>query len=589
MDTSDELIQELQACCSSLLPKLHALLSKSIHSQEHEFLRLGEKLQEFAFGAGELGNLTQSLLENFSRQGMEGVIQGFTSELQEMHDVCGTESSSKALGDLQNIVKTISGLDELLREFSRLVRHLQMLGISTRIESARLGADGSGFSTLADDVEKLAHRIEDHSSKIGQDARSLADLSNLALRQTESMRDKQSQCSTSIFSDIRHNVAALSDIVGQSEGLTQSLALRSATIQGSIGEVVSSLQFHDIVRQQVEHVEEALDDINKMLGENKPQQEKSDIANWVADVASIQRWQVKNGSERFFNAVETLITNLGNVRDTLQEMQQEVTSLLGSDAKGSSTTLVRIEKSVDGMLGTMQVFASQGEKIGKTMGSVATTVSEISSYLGDIEEVGAEIELIALNASIKAAHTGDQGAAMGVLATSVQHLSKEASRQTNEVADVLRRISDAAALLGERAADFLDTSQVLSMMERLKLLMQHFKDMDATISNGFLTLIKKNSNLTKEITQLIDSIQLHHAVSALLGKAEKELEVLENKSRRLAPEGTDTQRSERLKKLLERYTMDAERLVHQHVFSDDAHTASQQNTDDGRWDNVELF
>ena len=41
-----------------------------------------------------------------------------------------------------------------------------MLGISTRIESARLGGDGRGFSTLADDVEKLAHAIVDHCAGI---------------------------------------------------------------------------------------------------------------------------------------------------------------------------------------------------------------------------------------------------------------------------------------------------------------------------------------------------------------------------------------------------------------------------------------
>jgi methyl-accepting chemotaxis protein len=34
-----------------------------------------------------------------------------------------------------------------------------MLGISTRIESARLGDQGLGFSTLADDVEALAGKI----------------------------------------------------------------------------------------------------------------------------------------------------------------------------------------------------------------------------------------------------------------------------------------------------------------------------------------------------------------------------------------------------------------------------------------------
>lgn len=594
MDNLSELVHQLKELCAARIPELKKRVSQSIGAHEKDFLRLGDKLQDFSVQAGSLAGLAGQVLDSMAGQNMSDVIQGFNDELHAMSEVCSTRPADDALGDLRSIVETIEGLEEHLREFNRLVRKLQMLGISTRIESARLGSDGVGFHTLADDVEKLGNRIEGHSSKISQHAKALSEFSHLAMRQTATMRDKQSECSASIFSDIRNNLDTLLQVVDSSNELSEKLALRSKEAQRTIGEIVSSLQFHDIVRQQVEHVDEALDDIANVILHGGDSQladhpEHADLAGWVADVAHLQVWQVRNGAERFEKAVQSIIENMQELAAGMQGMQEEITGLLGKDASSSSGTLQHIEGTVDKMLETMKVFAGQGEEIGATMSSVATTISEISSYLEDIEEVGAEIELIALNASIKAAHTGEQGAAMGVLAMNVQQLSKEASKQTDDVAGVLRSIAESADMLGSRAADFLDTSQVRAMVESLKKLLSQLKEVDSAISSGFAELSRQSADLAADIKKLTRSVTFHESVSARLAQAAEGLEDLETSARSLAPDSDEQKRPERLKKLLERYTMDAERLVHEQVFAAEPGAAAAQEQGGEDWDNVELF
>lgn len=551
-------------------------------------------LQRYSMQAGDLSSTASGLLQSTSGQDIAELIKGFDVELQSMHNVCSTLSGRKALDDLRNIVKTITELEELMDEFGRLVRHLHMLGISTRIESARLGSDGSGFHTLADDVEKLGNRIDGHTTRITQQARSLLELARLAIQQTQEMLQQQEKCSESIFQSIKGNLDSLLNMASSSEGLTESIASSSQDVSQRIGEVVSMLQFHDIVRQQVEHVEEALDDVSGVLFNNSEthlsvQPENADLAGWVADVASIQKLQVQSGKERFVNAVESLKDNLSGIVSSVQVMENEITSLVGQDTAGGTKSLVAIERTVDGMLGTMNDFAVQGEEIGRTMSSVASTVAEISEYLSDIEEVGAEIELIALNASIKAAHTGEQGAAMGVLAMSVQQLSKEASRQTEEVSSLLYGVSDLAGMLKERAAEFLDTSQVQDMVGKLKGLLTNLKTLDGTISSGFSQLVNESSELAQDIAQLTGSIDFHLKVEAQLQEAEDKLAAFEEQAKELAPPSDEQHRPERLKNLLERYTMDAERLVHEQVLNiADGNAATEEDAGDDM-DNVELF
>lgn len=589
----------LRALIHRLMPGVKRRLTKSVREHETAFLQLGERLQEFSRRAGELAEYSQELLASAAGQAMDEIIQVFHRELAEIHNVCSTAAADSAIEELAGIVEVIGKLESNLLEFGRLVRRLQMLGISTRIESARLGSEGRGFSTLADDVDKLANRIVVHTSSILEKARSLAELLRRAGTQTEAMRGQQSACSAKVFLEIRDNLDDLQAVAAAARQLSATLSEMALDNRKSIGEAVASMQFHDIVRQQVEHVEEALDDIEALVsgrsagqGEDGEAVPDGELAAWIADVVGLQRDQVSNGRERFVEAVENLKSNLANIAVNVQGMEQEITSLLGRDAASGARTLSRIEQGIGNMLGAMQDFAGRGEEIGRTMGKVAATVSEIGSFLGDIEEVGAEIELIALNASIKAAHTGEQGKAMGVLAASVQQLSREANAQTDGVAALLRDISQAAASMGAQADSFLDTGQVRGMVGRLQEVVASLKDIDRESGEGFSNLQAESGKLGRDVSDLTAGIVFHRQAAEQFDAAESGLADLEQEARVLSPLDKDLHRPERLERLLRRYTMEAERLVHESALDASARqggAAAATSASQEEWDNVELF
>jgi methyl-accepting chemotaxis protein len=589
----------LRALIHRLIPGVKRRLARSVREHETAFLQLGERLQDFSRRAGELAEYSQELLASAAGQTMDEIIQVFHQELAVIHNVCSTAAADSAIEELTDIVRVIGELESALLEFGRLVRRLQMLGISTRIESARLGSEGRGFSTLADDVDKLANRIVAHTSSILENARSLTELLRRAGTQTEVMRGEQSSCSAKVFLEIKDNLDDLQAVATAAQQLSASLSEAARENRESIGEAVASMQFHDIVRQQVEHVEEALDDMEALVsGRNSGQGNggeavpDGELAAWIADVAGLQRNQVSNGRERFVHAVESLKCNLTDIAANVRGMEQEITSLLGQDVASGARTLSRIEQGIGNMLGAMRDFAGRGEDIGRTMGKVAATVSEIGSFLGDIEEVGAEIELIALNASIKAAHTGEQGKAMGVLAASVQQLSREANAQTDGVAALLRDISQAAASMGAKADSFLDTRQVRRMVGRLQEVVANLKDIDRESGAGFSNLQAESGKLGRDVADLTAGIVFHRRAAEQFDAAESALADLEQEARVLSPLDKDLHRPERLERMLQRYTMEAERLVHESALEATARqggAAAANSASEEEWDNVELF
>ncbi len=577
----------------SKFPKLRKGLSQSITQREPEFLQMGEQLLDIASRAGDISEDANAFTQLTQDTAVEGFARKLNEKLGEMTEFCSQTSSSNNIDELSSILETIEMLETHLQEFKRIVRSLQMLGISTRIESARLGADGRGFNTLADDVESLGHTIVSYSGQILDKSKELYDLSLSARNKTEELQTVQAQCSSDVLGKLSSNMDQLRALSDMARTISADIVVQAEQTTSNISDIVSSMQFHDIIRQQVEHVEEAIDDMIELITEHQNKEtaaeESADLVGWIADVCDLQVSQLDNASERFLSAVENLKTNLVSIGENVNQMVGSLEQISGNGRE--QRALQHIENNITLAVDNMRHFTKQGEQIGLVMSSVADTVSEIGSFLADIEEVGAEIELIALNASIKAAHTGEKGKALGVLAQAVQKLSVDARTVTDAISSVLQSIAQAADTLKTNADSFMDTTQLDGMVSELVGTINEVKQLDEQVLSNSEDLAQRSERLEKEIIALNEQIVFHHQVEKELHVPQEGLAVLNTDAREIIPTELDTNRPDRLKKLLERYTMEEERIIHESALDgQNVGPQSQQAGDEVEvWDNVDLF
>ncbi|WP_029894645.1 methyl-accepting chemotaxis protein [Desulfohalovibrio reitneri] len=566
--------------------------------REDNFLELGSTLQDAWSRASGLAERAGRLSEATSGEGMAGAIGDLEAKLEELTGVCRLDTSEDSLEQLGRILDIVQGLDRFIGEFRRIVRKLQMLGISTRIESARLGNLGSGFSTLADDVEKLSHTIEEHSANITEQSGKLRDLVWSAREKTSEIMATQRGCSEEIIEHVTENLGHLREVDRRSTEAAAKLPHRSREMADNVGHVVQSMQFHDIVRQQIEHVQHALDDMGRELlrRENEVREVDESSRNalgFAADVARLQISQVQNAHERFGTAVETIRDNLRGVALGVRRIVDEAASVLeaGSD-DGKTSVLERIEEGIFEVMSGIRAFADQGRDMADLMRDVAGTVSAMSGFVTDIEDVGSEIELIALNASVKAAHTGEEGAALGVLATSIQTLSVEARRETDSASTVLRQVSEASRTLQENAESYMDTSGVEEMLEKLNSLIDRIRGMNSGVRGAFDDLRSTGERLAGDVEEVAESVDFHEDVCHDLRTLETALREMEDEARDLVPANDDESRPQRLREMLSTYTMEAERDIYRKTFEmeDEPESHPEVFEEEGEFgDNVELF
>jgi hypothetical protein len=210
----------------------------------------------------------------------------------------------------------------------------------------------------------------------------------------------------------------------------------------------------------------------------------------------------------------------------------------------------------------MRDFTAMGEEISVLMSTVAETIKEMSIFLSGIEEVGAEIELISLNASVKAAHTGEDGKALGVLAQSIQRLSMDAMDQTKRVSEVLLKITECSKRLEENSSEYVAGKDLEELVVRQESTTVSLRALNERVDNLFAEVSRESRELGQDILQVADGTRIQEKVCADLDMVSGQVDDLIRQALEAVPDMDEAGRSERLKELLGRYTMEAERMVH---------------------------
>ena len=573
------------------LDSLSRGLSDVISGRENKFLEISSGIQDVSSRAKQLSALSSDLANKVSGEGFGGSVNELSAKLEEMNEMSKRVDPEKGSKRLQELAGSINGLMEYMQRFRPIIRRLKVLAISTRIESARLGSEGKGFETLANDVEKLSVKTGEYSQRVWKKITELR-------KMVDSAKVGGGTDLGSIFEDIRSTFDNLSAMQDNSRQVTEFVTGQTEDIAGSIGEVVSSIQFHDITRQQVEHVAEILQEMVGYLKEHEANPENTEdtdvFAAWVGEVSELQASQLQAASSGFNSALGRIRDSLIDITSRIEDLEKKMQDF-SRDESGQSV-LLQLKNKIQGFLGHLQQGGSELEKVMQIMSSVANTVGEMGDFVREVEEVGEEMELIALNASVKAAHTGEDGLAMGVLAEDTRKLSVEAGDNTSQVAKGLEEMSSSSEELKANIRESTEFSeQNKETASRVSEIVEKLDQVNQEVSSLFIDVRERAQSLRGYLEKLAETRQLESEVTGDLERVRKDLLEIKDQAREMAPSVDKQALSDRLQDILNRYTMETERLVHKSFSGEqDEGIPEQGGGEDGGdsqefGDNVELF
>jgi methyl-accepting chemotaxis protein len=176
------------------------------------------------------------------------------------------------------------------------------------------------------------------------------------------------------------------------------------------------------------------------------------VLSTSASQISSSTTQLATTSAQAATAVSETTATVEEVRQTAQLASQKAKSVSENTQRMtqiSQTGTKSTEETIEGI----NVIQEQMESIGDTMMRLSDQSQMIGRIVATVEDLAAQSNLLAVNASIEAAKAGEQGKGFAVVAQEVKSLAEQSQQATNQVRNILtdiRKATSAAVMATEQ-------------------------------------------------------------------------------------------------------------------------------------------
>jgi len=327
-------------------------------------------------------------------------------------------------------VKLLDALSQLTRKQRSIARETQTLSVLTNIEVARLGQLGVGF-------QYLAKQLDEFSQSVAASTRELSSHTDERKTAIENTRRTLAVGLPRMRQEFARIEADLADALGVVGSSLNQLAQTPEQFRGCVSEiaaqiahVVAAIQAHDITRQQLEHVQQALELITVQLGKVYDQEpQASEELPRISAGMLVQVCQLKS--------IETTVTGwVFQLRSCIDGILQ----ISASEIVGIGPVVLEQEQALSKQLARIEALERecQQETVGveETLAGLSQLMQLVSEHLERSKLVRDRLQLLTFNSIIEASHLGSKADAILEISQSIKRISVAWSEITDQSAHV---------------------------------------------------------------------------------------------------------------------------------------------------------
>lgn len=163
-------------------------------------------------------------------------------------------------------LQQVRALEPLVDVISEVAKHINILSINATIEAARAGESGRGFAVVASEVRRLATVTANAAVEIGSKIRLVT--AGVDQELDDAMNAGQTDGAAGSMRAVMGDIASMHARFAEASARLQAddgIEEGNNAIRDGLGDALGLIQFQDVLRQRVGHVQEALHGLNERL------------------------------------------------------------------------------------------------------------------------------------------------------------------------------------------------------------------------------------------------------------------------------------------------------------------------------------
>lgn len=537
------------------LPVLVDALKRIVKDSEDDFMALGMNLQKVQMMSSAQRQKIAAAMGLFNGEGESGILPQISSYVQRSQQETrhAQQTAANLCTDLAGMVRLMDSIAQKTNVLERAGLFLHVIGINTGIECARYGQMEAMFKVVSQDTILLATQIRDTTNTLlDQTVKAKSEEEKTLVGAQKSIDSLQTLARQSNQAT-ETALGKVGELVDYSISMVNEVERMSHDITAEINRVVMGIQFHDNLRQRVEHVNEVLLE----TGQDATNPSEEDLCNAYLSVA-LQQAQLEQLVGELGDLYLTQNQAVANILEAISHLDTRLESVATEQSQG-----IAQENPVEALLTgitALQELNRESLSLGREIRSSSERAEQIAGDMHTAIQgtftIANSVKINALNAIIKAAKFGRIGESLQVLAQGMVDVSKDTRQLVQVFNELLGKLgklvhNDENETPGQK--DHSDTAEFDSpQMEQ--------------VFHRFREELLASKLDCQSLTRSLEREQRHLAFIAELKDAiQQQAEQLARYAETIRPQNEElleTLRNSFGKQLEARYTMNEEREIH---------------------------
>ncbi|MCP4311682.1 MAG: hypothetical protein GY790_10500 [Bacteroidetes bacterium] len=447
--------------------------------------------------------------------------------------------------------------------------------------------------------EALARDIRSSFPELGSRLEEFKNQVYTLINQAKSTRDKSSIRYDNLTKDIEACINLVSQKHQESSLQIPLLKQKIENSSQSIANIITHLQYQDIIKQKIDHIKQShsqiIDNLQHQEQSEQNSSEDSGLIKYyqkIGDVAGLQTAQLLLVNNEYQVAIEVIIKSFQQIGDDLTSISS-LSQIISFESNTSEFTLIRHIKDKLGK----GIILLDGENLSEHVINDHEIGTREHDLLLEIKKISDPFEKVTKHDLFSTSGDGavpEPSDSHPRVLKQIISLVSEIKAKTEKFSDSIREIIDLSIQLRSQEGDINWEGQFerdqISIMVDLSKILNNLDDENITLDNYLAENKLLYEEITDNIKYAINNIDYYDFFEKVIEDVITDLNDINYKLKPRDNEGSKSKLIDNLEDLKSHYTMESERIIHNRVEEgQDENPAAIELPAQDDDDEVELF